>query len=111
MKTFEKFLEGSVGLQRLTNDYLELRQYFQSQGWSEKDVERIPYMTADLIRLVDNVRYEQKALFKQLKDIGFEDVNWSEFTNFIQPILQKINDITPLSDGDNERGNQRDEDY
>ena len=53
---------------------------------------------------------EQKALFKQLQDIGFEDVDWTEFNKFIQPILQKINDITPLSDGNNERRNQRDED-
>lgn len=110
MKTFEKFLEGSVGLQRLTNDYLKLRQYFQSQGWSEKDVEKIPYLTADLIRLVDNVRYEQKYLFKQLIDFGFEDVTEQEYHNYIQKILQKINDITPLNDGDYERGNQGDED-
>lgn len=110
MKTFEKFLEGSVGLQRLTSIYLELRQYFQSQGWSEEDLSNPPYYTDKLMSLFHNFGDEQKALFKQLKDIGFEDVNWSEFTNFIQPILQKINDITPLSDGDNERGNQRDED-
>ena len=110
MKTFEKFLEGSVGLQRLTSTYLELRQYFQSQGWSEKDLSNPPYYTDRLMSLFHSFGDEQKALFKQLKDIGFEDVDWTEFNKFIGPVLQKINDITPLNDGDYERGNQGDED-
>jgi len=63
------------------------------------------------MNLFHNFGDEQKDLFKQLKDIGFENVDWTEFNQFIQPILQKINDITPLSDGNNERGNQGDEDY
>ena len=111
MKTFEKFLEGSVGLQRLTSTYLELRHYFQSQGWSEADLSSPPYYTDRLMSLFHNFGDEQRDLFKQLKDIGFENVDWNEFNQFIQPILQKINDITPLNDGNNERGNQGDEDY
>jgi hypothetical protein len=111
MKPFEKFLSISVGLRRLSEIYLELRQYFQSQGWSEKDLEKIPYLTADLIRLSNNFQNEQKILFRQLKDIGFENVTEQEYNNYIEEIIQKINDITPLNDGDYERGNQGDEDY
>ena len=98
MKPFENFLNSSVGLQRLSQIYLELRQYFQSQGWSEKDLEKPKYYENRLMKLYHNFGDEQKALFQQVKDLGFE-VDWNDYVNFLQPILQKINDITPLRDG------------
>jgi hypothetical protein len=104
MKTFEKFLNSSVGLQRLSQIYLELRQYFQELGWSEEDLKSPPNYTNRLMRLFHNFGDEQKALFQQAKDLGF-DIDWNDYVNFLQPILQKINDITPLSNGNNERGN------
>jgi hypothetical protein len=110
MKPFEKFLNSSVGLQRLSELYLEIRQYFQSQGWSEKDLEKPPYYENRLMKLYHNFGDEQKALFQQVKDLGF-DVDWNDFTSYLTPILQNINELTPLSDGDYERGNQGDEDY
>jgi len=110
MKPFQKFLNSSVGLQRLSQIYLELRQYFQELGWSEEDLKSPPNYTSRLMTLFHNFGDEQKALFQQVKDLGFE-VDWNDYVNFLQPILQKINDITPLSDGDYERRNQGDEDY
>jgi hypothetical protein len=104
MKPFENFLSSSVGLQRLSQSYLELRQYFQREGWSEKDLEKPPYYTETLMSLFFNFGDEQKELFKQVNDLGLK-VEWNEFNRFIQPILEKINEITPLSNGNNERGN------
>lgn len=100
MKPFEKFLSGSVGLQRLSQAYLELRQFFQEEGWSENQLENPPYYTPTLMRLYDNFKYEQKSLFQQVTDLGL-NVEPNEFMTFIQPVLEKINDITPLSDGNN----------
>jgi hypothetical protein len=110
MKPFEHFLSGSIGLQRLSEIYLELRQYFQELGWSEKDLEKPPFYNDRLMRGFHNFGDEQKDLFQQVKDLGF-DIDWNDFTNFITPILKKINELTPLNDGDYERGNQGDEDY
>ena len=110
MKPFENFLNNSVGLQRLSEMYLAIRQYFQSEGWSEKDLEKPPYYSAQLMTLHQNFHNEKRSLFRQVKDLGF-DMEEEEFNEYLIPILQNINDITPLSDGDYERGNQGDEDY
>jgi len=42
MRPFEQFLSNSVGLQRIIEIYLKIRQHFQSEGWSEKDLEKPP---------------------------------------------------------------------
>lgn len=98
MKPFEKFLLSSVGLQRLTQIYLELRQYFQDAGWSEDDLKKPLYYTAELMTLYHNFTEEQKELYNQVKHYGF-DVDNDEFNRFLEPILLKINEITPLKDG------------
>jgi hypothetical protein len=45
-----------------------------------------------------------------MKVLGFE-VEKEDFNEYLKPILKNINELTPLSDGDYERGNQGDEDY
>jgi hypothetical protein len=52
----------------------------------------------------------QKALFQQVKDYGF-NIDWKDYTRYMKPILSKIDQLTPLSHGNYERGNQGDEDY
>lgn len=110
MKPFEKFLSISVGLRRLSEIYLKIRQYFQSEGWSEKDLENPPYYSAQLMMLHQDFNDEKRSLFRQTKDLGF-DFEVEEFDDYLKQILQNINELTPLSDGDYERGNQGDEDY
>jgi hypothetical protein len=110
MKSFEKFLSNSVGLQRIIEIYLKIRKYFQSEGWSEKDLEKPPYYSAQLMTLHEKFGGEIRDLLQQMKDLGFE-VEKEEFNEYLKPLLQNINELTPLSDGDYERGNQGDEDY
>jgi hypothetical protein len=110
MKPFEKFLSRSVGLQRIIEIYLKIRQYFQSEGWSEKDLENPPYYSAQLMTFHQDFNDEKRSLFRQTKDLGF-DFEVEEFDDYLKQILQNINELTPLSDGDYERGNQGDEDY
>ena len=47
----------------------------------------------------------------QLKWFIFFFILALDFNEYLKPILQNINELTPLSDGDYERGNQGDEDY
>lgn len=109
MKPFEKYLNSSNGLQRISEIYLKLRQYFQKEGWSEEDLENPPYYSAELMSLYESFGAEQRNLFRQLKD--FFDIDEDEFKDFIKSVLLKINEITPLNDGNYQRRNQGDEDY
>jgi hypothetical protein len=52
---------------------------------------------------------ERRNLYNQTND--FFGVSEDDFKNFMTPILKKINEITPLNDGDYKRGNQGDENY
>ena len=110
MKPYEKFLHDRVGLRHLLEIYLELRQHFQEMGFSESDLEKPPTYTDKMMRLFHKFGDTQKALFQQVKDYGL-DISRNEFSEYIAPILAKIDQLTPLSHGNNERGNQGDEDY
>jgi hypothetical protein len=110
MKLFEKFLSHSSGLRELLDIYLELRQHFQELGFSEKDLEKPPTYTQKMMSLFHKFGDTQNALFQQVKDYGF-DITWNDFIEYVKPMLSKIDEITPLSHGNNKRGNQGDEDY
>lgn len=100
----------SLGLRELLDIYLELRQHFQELEFSEKDLEKPPIYTDKMMNLFHRFGDTQKALLQQIKDYGF-DIEWNEFTNYIRTLLSKIDKLTPLSDGNNQRRNQGDEDY
>ena len=53
-----------------------------------------------MMRLREEFISKKNALFKQIKDYGFE-INQGELTAYIQPFLNKIDEITPLKDGNN----------
>jgi nitrate reductase assembly molybdenum cofactor insertion protein NarJ len=110
MKPFENFLDSSVGLQRIIEIYVKMRQYFQSEGWSERDLEKPPYYSPQLMSLHQNFGNELKDLLQQVKDYGLE-IDREEFNEYLKPILSKIDEITPLSHGNHKRRNQGDEDY
>lgn len=111
MKPFEKFLHDRVGLRHLLEIYLELRRHFQEIGFSEKDLEKPPTYTPKMMTLFNKFGITQKALFQQVKDYGFE-IEWEDFVSFIQPLLQKINEVTPLSEnGYSKRTNSWDKNF
>ena len=104
-------LNHSAYILHLLEIYLELRQHFQEIGFSESDLEKPPTYTEKMMRLFHKFGDTQKALFQQVNDYGFK-TEWGEFINFISPLLQKINDITPLSEnGYSKRDDSGDEDY
>ena len=110
MKPYENFLNESIGLKELVEIYLQLRQHFQELGFSEGDLESPPTYTPLMMTLFHKFGDRQKALFQQVKDYGL-DISRNEFSEYIAPILAKIDQLTPLSHGNYERGNQGDEDY
>lgn len=109
MKPFEKFLSDASILRELLNVYLELRQHFQELDFSVSDLERPPQYTAKMMRLRETFQKKFESLFRQVNDYGFE-VEEDEIREYVMPLLQKINELTPLKDGDSKRDNSRDED-
>ncbi len=111
MKPFEKFLEHSSLVRELLDNYLELRTHLQEEGFSQKELERVVRPTTKMMTLRGKFINTKNALFKQIKDYGFE-IHHGELTEYIQPLLNKIDEITPLKEnGDNERDNIGNDDY
>jgi hypothetical protein len=110
MKPFEKFLESSVTMRELLDNYLELRLHLQEEGFSQEQLSRFMQPTIKMMTLREKFTNKKNALFRQIKDYGF-DVTSDELNGYILPLLSKIDDITPLNNGNNERRNQGDEDF
>jgi hypothetical protein len=111
MKPFEKFLSHSSLLRELLDNYLELRTHLQEEGFSQEELERVVRPTNKMMELRERFISKKNTLFKQIKDYGFE-IHQGELTEYIQPLLNKIDEITPLKEyGDNERDNIGNDDY
>jgi hypothetical protein len=108
MKPFELYLNES--LTELLNTYLELRQHFQQLGFSESDLEKPPMYSPMMMRLFHKFGDARDSLLKDSKSYGF-DITFNELSEYLEPLMKKINDLTPLNkDGNIKRRNQRDED-
>lgn len=95
----------------MLDTYLELRLHLQEEGYSQEALERVVRPTNKMIELRERFVSKKNSLFKQIKDYGFE-INQGELSTYIQPLLNKIDELTPLKEnGNNKRRNQGDEDY
>ena len=111
MKPFEKFLSHSSGLRELLDTYLELRTHLQEEGYSKGELERVKTPTLRMMLLYEKFNDKKRTLFRQIKDYGFE-IHMDDLIEYIQPLLNKIDEITPLrDDGNNERNNIGNDDY
>lgn len=110
MKPFELLLQDNMSVRKVLDVYLELRQHFQELGYSESDLDDPPEYTITMINLHDKFTNRLNSLHQYIKDYGF-DISREELVQFIQPLLMKINEITPLKDGDNKRDDSGNEDY
>lgn len=110
MKPYETFFNESMTLKELLETYLGLRKEFQEMGFSEKDLEKVPTMNVTMFKLQDQFGYLRHRLLRDAESYGF-DVSEEELNNYLYPLLQNINDLTPLSkDGYSKRRNNWDED-
>jgi hypothetical protein len=110
MKPFEKFLNDSLGTKELLEIYLVLRKHLQEIGFSEEDLIKPPTYTNEMFMLQKRFGSTVNALLNQVNAYGF-DVDKAEFLEYLNPLLQKINELTPLSDVNYQGGNQGDEDF
>ena len=110
MKPFEKYLTYSSLLRDLLDIYLELRQHLQEMGFSEEELNDPPTYTFKMMSLQEKFNNEFNEVIRFLRNYGF-DVTKDEVSGFIMPKLLKINELTPLRDGDTERRDSGDKDF
>jgi vacuolar-type H+-ATPase catalytic subunit A/Vma1 len=113
MKPFEKFLATASILRELLDIYLELRQHLQELGFSESDLESPPTYTMKMMNLQERFQNKLNKVIASVKDYGF-DVTKKEVQDYVMPLLQKINELTPLKDWklyDSKRDDSGNEDY
>jgi hypothetical protein len=110
MKPFEKYLTHSSILRDVLDTYLELRLHLQELGFSEDELDSPPKYTSKMMNLQERFNHELNNVIRFLRDYGFE-VSRDEVADFIMPQLYKINELTPLRDGNTERRDSGDEDY
>lgn len=109
MGMWQKYIEKTNSIEPLLKTYLELRRLFQSYDWSESDLERPPFYSREMMQLRDGIGSSIVKIKQELNDLGL-DFGDAEFHDYIRPFLTKIDELTPLKYGNNERRNQRDED-
>ena len=107
MKPFENLIEDSFALRSVLDVYLELRQHFQELGFSESDLDNPPQYTATMMNLHDKFQHKFKALQRTISDYGF-DITKEEVASYLKPLFMKINEVTPLKDGNNTGDNTGD---
>jgi hypothetical protein len=102
MKAWRKFADTLELTRELEDTYFKIREIFQREGWTQKDIERPPYYPNDLMRLHSKFQPKMREIFQTIKDYGF-DVDGDEVHYYIMDKLRHIDDITPLrkSDGNN----------
>lgn len=110
MKPFEKFLSTASILRELLDIYLELRQHLQELGFSESQLDNPPTYTMKMMNLQERFQNRFNKVIQLVHDYGF-DATKKEVQDYVMPLLMKINELTPLKDGDSKRDDSGDEDY
>ena len=100
MKPYEKFLSHSSLMREILDNYLELRLHLQEEGFSQKDLERVVRPTHQMMSLREKFIYKKNDLYTQIRDYGF-DISQKELEDYIQPLSNKIDELTPLNNGNN----------
>ena len=96
MKAWRKFVDTLELTKDLEQDYFDMREIFQREGWSEEDLKTAPYLPQDLLVLHSKFQPKMREIFQTIKDYGF-DVDVDEVHYYIMDKLRYIDEITPLN--------------
>ena len=95
MEGWKKFAE-SLGLTKeLEEVYFKLREVFQREGWTQKDIEKPPYYPEELMFYHSRIQPLIREIDQTISDYGF-NVDGNELHYYIMDKLSHIDDITPL---------------
>jgi len=97
MKPWIKYINQLNSDEQLLSIYRQLRQQFQKEGWSEKDLEKPPYYTKEIMSLFERFGMERKRLGTELTKY-FGNLDLSDYMDYIQHRMVEVDKETPLSD-------------
>ena len=98
IKHYTKYIETLGADKGILETYRNLRQAFQREGWSEKDLEKPPYYNKDIMGNLQRFSSLHSKLFQELKSF-FPDIDHNEFVHYLRGKLQIIDSETPLQNG------------
>jgi len=103
MEGWKKFAESLELTKELEEAYYKIREVFQKEGWTQKDIEKPPYYPEELMFYHLRIQPLIREIDKTIRDYGF-NVDGDEVGYYIMDKLSHIDDITPLRkpNGDNE---------
>ena len=96
MKAWRKFAEVLKLTKELEKTYYKIREIFQREGWTQKDLENPPYYPQDLMLLHLEFKQLIQEVDRTISDYGF-NVDGNELHYYIMDKLSRIDDITPLN--------------
>lgn len=109
MKPWEKFIEkNELGIGP-AKAYTKLRKLFQKYDWSESDLAKPPFYSGEMMMLRDELTRQILQIEKSLVNYGF-DYEDKELSDYFKNLFSKIDELTPLKNGNNKGRNQGDED-
>jgi hypothetical protein len=109
MEMWQKFANDRLELRELLDVYLEIRLYFKELGYTQEDLKSIRTAPNKLWSLKSILDRKQDDLLRKIYDYGFE-IDFSKFSDFLREKYKKIDELTPLDNGDNKRTDSWDED-
>ena len=104
MEAWKKFAETLEITKELEETYFKIREVFQREGWTQKDIENPPYYPNDLMFLHRSMQPLIREIDQTIRDYGF-NVDGTEVGYYIMDKLSHIDDITPLREPDGNKKN------
>ena len=109
MKPWEKFIEKNELGVGPAKAYTKLRKLFQKYDWSESDLSKPPFYSAEMWSLRDELTKQIIDIERTLVTYGFEYED-KQLSDYFKNLFSKIDELTPLKNGNNKRRNKRDKD-
>ena len=100
MKPWIKYIKQLNADEKLLSIYHQLREQFQKEGWTEKDLEKPPYYTKEIMSLFERFNMERTRLGSELTKY-FGELDLSDYVDYIQHRMKEVDNKTPLSDKNN----------
>lgn len=110
MEIWKKFIDNSNILNKIMEEYLEMRLLLKKLGHTESSIAKISSGPQELFDIGYRLASHIKNLQNQLKDYGMEVSN-DDYKLYLKTKFDKIDLLIPLNDGNNKGNNSRDEDY
>ena len=107
----DKLINRHISDSGIIETYKILRRRFQTEGWTEKDLEKPPYYPTDVMSYYSKIQRLKKELIYDLSLMLGNKIDENMINNYVADRFRQIDIEIPLKDGNIKRNNSRNEDY